>query len=147
MKLIVQLTPVEILHLLNLLNDAEQKGEYYGNKEQYWKRNTRIVEKLKDPKPNDKTSKINNQNICQLEIDKTYKEWCGRDFMHLPLSEAVGKAIEQHIKNALQDVLTILEDKELAHKIFECWVESQDMRGAINAYRTTALGKIKEAIK
>ena len=48
MKLTVQLTPVEILHLLNLLNDAEQRGEYYGNKEQYWKRNTQIVEKLKD---------------------------------------------------------------------------------------------------
>ena len=28
------------------------------------------------------------------EIDKTYKAWCGRDYMHLPLCEAVGKAME-----------------------------------------------------
>jgi len=30
----------------------------------------------------------------RAEIDKTYKAWCGRDYMHLPLCEAVGKAME-----------------------------------------------------
>jgi len=30
----------------------------------------------------------------QAEIDLTYKEWCGRDLMHLPLHEAVGEAIK-----------------------------------------------------
>ncbi len=27
------------------------------------------------------------------EINKTYSEWCGRDLMHLPLSEAVGQVV------------------------------------------------------
>ena len=30
----------------------------------------------------------------RAEIDKTYKAWCGRDFAHLPLCEAVGRAME-----------------------------------------------------
>ena len=29
------------------------------------------------------------------EIDKTYRAWCGRDFMHLPLCEAVGEAMSR----------------------------------------------------
>ena len=44
----IQLAPAEITHLLNILHDTEKRGEYYGNKEHYWKRNTRIVGKLKD---------------------------------------------------------------------------------------------------
>jgi hypothetical protein len=31
---------------------------------------------------------------AQAMIDLTYKEWCGRDYMHLPLNEAVGAAID-----------------------------------------------------
>ena len=31
---------------------------------------------------------------ARAEIDKTYGAWCGRDYMHLPLCEAVGKAME-----------------------------------------------------
>jgi hypothetical protein len=36
----------------------------------------------------------------EREIDRTYKAWCGRDLMHLPLCEAVGKRIEALTANA-----------------------------------------------
>ncbi len=29
----------------------------------------------------------------EREIDRTYKAWCGRDLMHLPLCEAIGRVI------------------------------------------------------
>lgn len=43
----VTFTSSECDHLLMLLSDAETEGSYYGNREQYWKRHARIVEKLK----------------------------------------------------------------------------------------------------
>lgn len=30
----------------------------------------------------------------RAEIERIYKTWCGRDYMHLPLSEAVGAVME-----------------------------------------------------
>lgn len=36
----------EINHLLNLLLDNEREQWYYGNKEQYWERHKRILEKI-----------------------------------------------------------------------------------------------------
>lgn len=43
-----KLTVPEWRHLLALLNDAEEQGAYYGNKEQYWDRHDRIMQKLQD---------------------------------------------------------------------------------------------------
>jgi len=47
MKL-VKLTESEIGHIQNLLWEAQERGDYYGNKEQYWARNARIARKLED---------------------------------------------------------------------------------------------------
>lgn len=38
----------EINHLLTLLEWNEKEGNYYGNKEQYFKRHKSIIEKLTD---------------------------------------------------------------------------------------------------
>ena len=38
----------EISHLLTMLRDTEERGEYYGNREQYWKRHKRIETKIRD---------------------------------------------------------------------------------------------------
>lgn len=40
------LTVAETRHLLVLLQDSARSGEYYGNRDEYWKRHQRIVEKL-----------------------------------------------------------------------------------------------------
>ena len=40
------LTRVELDPLLTLLRDARQDGDYYGPREQYWKRHDRIWRKL-----------------------------------------------------------------------------------------------------
>ena len=40
------LTKAEKNHILYLLEDNYRRGEYYGNKEQYWKRHDRILKKL-----------------------------------------------------------------------------------------------------
>ena len=42
-----QFTAAEVSHLLTLLRDAADEGNYYGNREQYWKRHYRIEDKLK----------------------------------------------------------------------------------------------------
>lgn len=39
-------TPPELSHLRTIMRDASDRGEYYGNKEQYWKRHERILQKL-----------------------------------------------------------------------------------------------------
>lgn len=36
---------------------------------------------------------VRRLEALQREVDATYKQWCGRDYMHLPLSEAVGSVI------------------------------------------------------
>ena len=46
MQATIQLTEVEINHLLTLLHDAEEVGSYYGPKFQYWERHHRIMDKL-----------------------------------------------------------------------------------------------------
>jgi hypothetical protein len=33
------------------------------------------------------------RDMLRAEIDRTYKSWVGRNWMHLPLCEAVGKAM------------------------------------------------------
>ncbi len=40
------LTATERGHVLTLLRDAQERGDYYGNRAQYWKRHARIAEKL-----------------------------------------------------------------------------------------------------
>lgn len=42
----IALTLVERDHLLTLLADAVERGDYYGNRDQYWKRHARIITKL-----------------------------------------------------------------------------------------------------
>lgn len=42
----VTLTVVEAEHLETLLADAVERGDYYGNKAEYWKRHGRIIAKL-----------------------------------------------------------------------------------------------------
>ena len=36
----------EISHIVNVLMENEREGWYYGNKEQYWKRQQSILDKL-----------------------------------------------------------------------------------------------------
>lgn len=36
----------EINHIVKVLKENERLGEYYGNKEQYWKRHQNILDKL-----------------------------------------------------------------------------------------------------
>lgn len=42
----IQLTDVEIRHLQEVLQEHKLTGEYHGEREQYWKRHDRIVDKL-----------------------------------------------------------------------------------------------------
>lgn len=42
----LKFSPVEINHLLYLIEDNENNGFYIGNKAQYWKRSDRIRMKL-----------------------------------------------------------------------------------------------------
>lgn len=42
----LQLSKAEINHLLNLLDANQRCGEWYGNKKQYYKRTTILIEKL-----------------------------------------------------------------------------------------------------
>ena len=44
----IKFTAAQISHLLTLLRDAEERGEYYGNREQYWKRHAEITQRLND---------------------------------------------------------------------------------------------------
>lgn len=45
-KIIIELTEIEVRHLMYLLEVNENSGEYHGNREQYFKRANRIMEKL-----------------------------------------------------------------------------------------------------
>lgn len=51
----------------------------------------------------------------QAEIDLTYEMWCGRDYMHLPLHDAVGEAIKYAESAARKD--TLLESAEREKRI------------------------------
>lgn len=42
----VKLTSSEVNHIVELMYLNKNKGEYYGNREQYWKRHQRILDKL-----------------------------------------------------------------------------------------------------
>lgn len=42
----IVLTIPEVRHLLTLLADAAERGDYYGNRTQYWRRHQRIVDKV-----------------------------------------------------------------------------------------------------
>ena len=42
----IQLNPVEIAQLIYLIENRQQEGSYYGNKEHYEKREQKILEKL-----------------------------------------------------------------------------------------------------
>ena len=45
----MKLTQAEINHLLQLLYERKQTGEYYGNREHYYKRNEKLIGKLEEP--------------------------------------------------------------------------------------------------
>lgn len=49
-------TRTEAEHLWNLLWDNKRSGEYYGPREQYWKRHDRICDKLHAGASNEKVS-------------------------------------------------------------------------------------------
>ena len=38
-------------------------------------------------------SACDERDRLRAEIDRTYKAWCGRDLMHMPLCEAIGKVV------------------------------------------------------
>ncbi len=42
----MKLTLAEINHLLCLIDDNEREGNYWGNKQHYWKRSERLKQKL-----------------------------------------------------------------------------------------------------
>lgn len=42
----IKLTQGEINHLIGLLYDEKERGEYYGNREQHGKRQERLIKKL-----------------------------------------------------------------------------------------------------
>ena len=42
---------------------------------------------------------------ARAEIDKTYKTWCGRDYMHLPLSAAMGSVVAQARQEAASEAI------------------------------------------
>ena len=46
----VSLTDTERNHLLSLLEWNERDGIYYGNKDYYWRRHQKLIEKLGDQK-------------------------------------------------------------------------------------------------
>jgi hypothetical protein len=43
-----RLTPAEATHLLNLVTEEAQSGDYYGNREQHYARQVRLIEWLKE---------------------------------------------------------------------------------------------------
>jgi hypothetical protein len=45
-EITIRLTETEVTQLLHLLEKNESSGEYWGNKQQYWKRHKRIAGKL-----------------------------------------------------------------------------------------------------
>jgi hypothetical protein len=55
------------------------------------RRNNRATAQRRKPKPA-ATSQIAS---LQSQIDATYKQWTGRDFMHLPLPDAVGAVVSE----------------------------------------------------
>ena len=44
----IRLTPIEIDHIWGLLDDNEREGTYWGPKTDYWKRHTRVRDKLRE---------------------------------------------------------------------------------------------------
>jgi hypothetical protein len=42
----IKLTASEINHIIELMYLNKNQGEYYGNREQYWKRHQRILDKI-----------------------------------------------------------------------------------------------------
>ena len=46
---------------------------------------------------------------ARAEIDKTYKTWCGRDYMHLPLSTAMGSVVAQARQEAASECIEAIE--------------------------------------
>lgn len=42
----IKLTASEVNHIVELMYLNKNKGEYYGNREQYWKRHQRILDKI-----------------------------------------------------------------------------------------------------
>ena len=42
----IRLTVTEVVQLLNLLEKNERDGEYWGNREHYWRRHKRIAAEL-----------------------------------------------------------------------------------------------------
>ena len=42
----LKLTAAECSHIMSLLEDNARRGEYYGPKQQYWKRHGRIADKI-----------------------------------------------------------------------------------------------------
>lgn len=42
----VKLTSSELNHIIELMCLNKNRGEYYGNRDQYWKRHQRILNKL-----------------------------------------------------------------------------------------------------
>jgi hypothetical protein len=54
-KVVVVLTEVEVAHLVDLLVDEAERGDYTGNPVHYWKRNLRILEKLRGALPQQET--------------------------------------------------------------------------------------------
>ena len=44
----VRLTTADINHLLCLLHERHEDGSYYGNRENYYKRTSRLIGKLKE---------------------------------------------------------------------------------------------------
>jgi hypothetical protein len=54
-KVVVVLTEVEVAHLVDLLVDEAERGDYTGNPVHYWKRNLRILEKLRGAWPQQET--------------------------------------------------------------------------------------------
>ena len=47
---LVKLTSSEINHIIELMYLNKNRGEYYGNREQYWKRHQRILDKIENLK-------------------------------------------------------------------------------------------------
>jgi hypothetical protein len=45
-ELTLRLTPVEVDHLLTVIQDSFDRGDYYGARQQYWDRHERILNKL-----------------------------------------------------------------------------------------------------
>jgi len=48
MKLSLKLRPVEIEHLLTLLEERKREGSYYGRREHYYKRTDKLINLLEE---------------------------------------------------------------------------------------------------